>query len=842
MNKLNLPIKTWEGNLIFSQNGCYAAYKLDPVQYNYITNNKKFNKRDELEKIIIGSNSNHIKILGKPVFKSVRKNNEEFKKTITGPMKEQCYKYLDAVTNYLVENYGDQAGDLQRYILIKLKKKNVSSFKSALANGVKDGINSFINSFNTEEFSITMEELEGYKRAEKELFDRVKVLARANEMDVEWLSRQPFYRGIGEPRLRSYVDKDGEPQHFSPTYRKIIKNGEITLSPHKHEITSLGEGKVDFNNFERYVSIEHGNGKISYQSFLAVADLPPTYFPNEEWIYHLNKLPFPVEWCFDIDVISQKAIESKIRGRRKKTIDQIENIVDERDLPEEVIKAELEGKDIENEVSRKKSPYTLTNVNFCIACDDLEELKRRVNTLVDYFGEFSDNGIEVQNPISDQEKLFMEFLPGSSKQSLSYSKYLPIEAITSSMPHADDFIGEDKGFIMGFYGALRRPVYFDPRNAALHDKSPASTSTGGLGGGKTHLIKFLTIISALVGGKSVLVDPKCENVNWDEFIPFLKGYIERMTLSGKDEDRGKLDPFMVYDIRNKVGQEKEIAISSAYQAAVSNISTLLDVPRNSDMSLAIQSACRHAAHSEIPCMERVIEFAKAGYKDDDELKYLKEEFDKLYRYLENYKKFKISALMFGDGTVDSITFNKPITILQIQGLKIPHSSKHFNNYTLEEVMSQVIMGSICSLLEKAAFAQGFVYIGFDESWFAKRSQAGLETLENIRRQGRSLFTTLHIVDQNPSGIIEEERNQISTKYVYRTENINEARSALRFLDLEETKSNLELVMNMPERHVLYQDYKGRTALVNVDVIFDEFNQAFNTRPKVLEDQGDVDEK
>lgn len=831
---MNLPVKTFESNLVFISGGCYAVYRLAPTQYNYIANSKKYNKRDELAKIILSSNTNHIKLLGKPTFESLDDKNEDFKKTIKGPMKNEAHNLLDAITKYLIETNGEEASETQRFILFKLKKKSVKSFKDAIKSGVKEAAKTFLDSLSPEEFSISLEDFESYKRAENELYHKIKTLDRASEMDIEWLIRQPFYRGIGKPRLRSFVDENGENQFFTPSYKKVIKNGEVTLSPNRHELLSLADGKVDFNNFERYITVEHMDGRKSYQSFLAVSNLPPTYFPSEEWIYGLKSLPFPVEWCFDIDIIDQKRIESKVRSRRKKTIDQVENIIDSRDLPEEVLLAEHEGKALEDEVNRTKSPYTFTNISLCLASDDLEDLKRKVNTLIDYFSMFGENGIEVQNPVSDQEKLFAEFMPGSSKQSTSYSLHLPIEAITSSMPIADDIIGDDKGFLMGFTGALNKPVFYDPRNPALHDKSPAISSTGGLGGGKTFFMKYNTVIAGLSGGKGIYVDPKEESVNWGDYIPFLKGRVDKMTLSGKSEDRGKLDPFMVYDIKNKIGEEKNVAKSTAYQAAVSNISTLLDVKRNSDRSLAIQAACRYASNHEIPCMQRVIEFAKEDYKQNEDLLYLREEFDKVYRYLENYKEFKISALMFGDGTGESINFEKPITILQIKGLKIPHNTKSFENYTLEEVMSQIIMGSICSLLEKIAFEDSteYVYIGFDESWFAKRSQAGLETLENIRRQGRSLFSSLHVIDQNPSGITEEERNQINTKFVYRTENINEARSALKYLDLEETKANLDMVMNMPEYHVLYQDYRNRTALVRVDFIFKEFIDAFNTRPKV----------
>jgi hypothetical protein len=828
-------MKTFESNLIFRIDGCYAAYKLRPTQYNYIANNKKFNKRDELAKIILNSNSNHIKMLGKPTFESLKHKNEEFKKTIKGPLKEEAHNYLDAVTNYMIETVGDQASNTQRYILIKLKKKKSTNMKTALIDGIKEGVKTFIDGFNTEEFSITESEYDSYKKAEDELYHRVKKLDRASEMDIEWLNRQPFYRGIGDPKLRSHVDKEGNPKYYTPTYRKIIKNGEVALSPNKHELLSLADGKVDFNNFERYMSVEHMDGRISYQSFLSVSNLPPTYFPNEEWIYGLKSLPFPVEWCFDIDVISKKKIESKVRGRRKKTLDQMENIIDSRDLPEEVLEAEHEGKTLENEISRKKAPYTFTNISFCVASDNLEELRRRVNDLVEYFTMFGENGngIEVQNPISDQEKIFTEFMPGSTKQSTAYSRYLPIEAITSAMPTADDIIGENIGFIIGFAGPLNKPVFYDPRSPALHDKSPAISSTGGLGGGKTFLMKFNVVLSALAGGKGIYVDPKGESVNWADHIPFLKGHLEKMTLSGKNEDRGKLDPFMIYDIPSKTGEGKEAAKSSAYQLAVSKLSEMLDVPRKSRDAIAIQKACKYAVNHEVPCMERVIEFAKKEYKEHSDIEYLSTEFDELDIYLENYKEFKISSLIFGDGHGGAINFNKPITILQIQGLNIPNEKKAFENYSLEEILSQSVMDMISKLLEKVAFedASTFVYIASDESWFMKRSASGAQSSETIIRQGRSLFTAFHTIDQNPSGITKEERNLINTKFVYQTEDIDEARSALKYLDLEESESNLDMVMNMPKYHVLYQDHNNKTDLIRINLIFGMFIDAFNTRPK-----------
>lgn len=831
------PVNYYEGNILFNRSGqCFAVYKLEGRPYNFKSTEAKLALHAESNSFLQGLSEDvtHVKILGKPFATSIRDLGNRLKKTFKGDLADVARVHQDGVTQHLIDQRGDEGNEVQQFIVMKLspsKLKGVPFWKS-IRYAAEDQIRGFGSFLGWDDKEIPVRIIKSYLDTEKYLFNKFKgTLKRAGERDQEWLIRQPFFRGVGDPKLRSESKDPNESEPWSPGYDLLIRNGDAVISPRTRDIMTLGCGVYEHKKDERIIKITHPDGKISYQTFLSIGFLPGMYFPDySEWIYRLKNLPFPVEYMIDIDMkANEKAIES-VGLQSNKVDDQIEHTQKTNDTPRDVLRGYEKGKKLEDYLRSTKEAFTLTKFNLCLSAADEEELKQRVIDVIQFFDDYE---IEVHNPISDQEKMFMEFFPGTFKESLSYCHKISTKCIASYMYDAIDLIGSPLGFFIGTTGVLEKPVFIDPREASQVDKSPSLLSVGGLGGGKSFLMKLLAYLNSLSGGKSLIIDPKTENENWLEHLPHLEGYYETMKLTGEEDQNGKLDPYMVYEVAKKTGKAKEAAKKFAYQMAVSILSFYMDCKSTDDMSLCISAACEYARDHEVPCMERVMEFVEEGYKEDPELRDFHDVFIRLKRHMKKFRDFQISSLIFGDGLGESITIDKPLTILQLQGLTIPSKQKARLDYTPDEVATMGVLISLCSLMRKFAFSDRsiFKFIGMDERWFLERVEIGKSINEEIIRQGRTINCGMHLIDQNASGFDQGIRNLIGIKFVYKCNDTEEAKEALDLLKLEKTKENIDRVLNLADHHVLMSDLRGRVSDIHIDAVYTELKAAFKTRPE-----------
>lgn len=827
--------KFYEGNLyITKENKCYAIYKLNGQVYDFISIAKQkqlFRKDNTLLQSI---DSSHVSILGKPYFTSIGSRHNIIKKTAKGPLKHVAEAHMDNLTDYLVEMRGEEGNKVEKYLIVKLRP---TFSKRKGIKGIADAaVETYINVNNMlgigDELPVRV--LDAFKRSEESVFYALSNnVIRANEMDQEWLIKSPMFRGIGEPKLRSkknYEDDSDDSKHWKPSYEKKARRGIVTLSPNRDELISLCPGNVKMNPTDRHLTIDHGHGKVSYQSFYTVSDLPDEIvFPGDEWIYYLDALGFPVEWSINIDFIENVDILSRIGYRKKVVLDQAEHTASTEQVTDDLVRAVQDGPTLESEMKSSKDKYTLTNFSLCVYADNLETLNQRKVDLEDYLDKFD---VEVQNPVADQLKMFCEFFPGAAKQTRAFVRKITTKVIASTMFRGSKSIGDFLGFFIGYTGKNKEPVHIDPRRASQTDFSPSMAAVGTLGGGKSFLMKLFAYMNAIFGGKSLIIDPKRENKNWLKYLPWLKGHLDILELSGQEKDYGKLDPFMITGIVNKTGAAKETAKARAYEIAVSILTFNMGAKRNDDITLAISAACEYARDHKVPCMLRVEEYINGLYKEDKEQEWLTEEYLRLSRYIKHLKSMSITQLLFGDGENKVVSFDKAISIVQIQGLTLPTRKENPDNYTPIKLASMSIMIALSSMMREFAFSNRniFKFIGMDEQWFFKIAEIGAQIIEEIVRQGRTINTGIYLIDQNASNYSSDIKNNIGIKFVYRTPDSEQAALACDFIGLEASEENLKTIMNIPKYHVLVQDLEGRVQMVRIDVAFDSLKEAFNSRP------------
>ena len=70
---------------------------------------------------------------------------------------------------------------------------------------------------------------------------------------------------------------------------------------------------------------------------------------------------------------------------------------------------------------------------------------------------------------------------------------------------------------------------------------------GNLGGGKSFNANLIVVLHVLFGSSALIFDPKSERSHWAAKLDFMGDLISIVRLTPNDEDKGKLDPFNLYN-------------------------------------------------------------------------------------------------------------------------------------------------------------------------------------------------------------------------------------------------------------------------------------------------------
>ncbi|MDB2070226.1 ATP-binding protein, partial [Clostridium perfringens] len=212
----------------------------------------------------------------------------------------------------------------------------------------------------------------------------------------------------------------------------------------------------------------------------------------------------------------------------------------------------------------------------------------------------------------------------------------------------------------------------------------------------------------------------------------------------------------------------------------------------------------------------------------------KKEAERLVRKLNASKDVGLSKLIFGDGTEKAINLDNRLNILQIDNLTIPDQGTKKEEYSEEEKLSSCLMMLMGSFTKKFAMKKRntFDLILFDESWFLKNSAAGRKLYDFLARQGRSLNVGCifngHSVLDIPT---EEIKNTITYKLCFKTNNRDEAKRMLEFMNKSITEENIKMLMELENRQAVFQDLDGRVGVIEFDAVFEQFIECFSTTPE-----------
>jgi len=813
MNEIQFPIKYYENNILFTQdNESWAFYELTGFEYDYLSDNKKASISSRLESFFaqVGVET-HLLIL--PKFHSVLDIHEQFKKTIKGPLKDAATRHVEEVAPIIEEAVGSESSDFHFFIGIKLPKTDELelTLKNIIEN-FKSIVNDIFAKMGLEEQDIAETDIDRVERLENLYFKIVSnhmYARRIDENDYQWLIRRNFYRGIGLP---PHI-KD-----FKPSYQPT-KKGRKPLN-----LLHLTEGIVDELTHPRKILLSQavdGEVKTGHCAFLTISYIPTDGLFNidTEWIYAVQSLEFPVEISIRATSLEHRKVMQMVRNKKKelKNLDEHATSTNNESSFEVLENVSL-ARELEISTNITKNPQLFVSIAFCVSASNDEELKSRIRSVKDLYADFK---FQIEQPLSDQFKLFNEFIPGSKQYVNSYIQMMEPAALASGMFGATTQIGDSEGFCIGTHGD--QAIYMNPRNytqgiAGAKSRSLSSVFIGSKGSGKSYGGNLIAYLAVLAGAKGLFIDPKGDRSHWKETLVEIGHEVNVITLEPNASNKGRLDPFYIC-----------LNIKDAENLALKICVYLSKINQQKERAewIAIRNAVRDVAAEPKPCMDKVIKKllempeVEAGYE--------------MGSFLATYQDLSFATLLFGDGEpVDALDIENAINVLQIQNLKMPKANKKPEDFDMEEMLSMAMMFPI------GEFAHDFIkydssimkLVFIDESWFMEKTDIGKDIIDRLQREGRSKNAGVFRATQAIKDVDDETKALIGLKFIFQNNDAEEAANALKFLGIEPTEQLIERVQNLNVGECFMQDIYGRIGIVQLNAWFKDLDHAFDTRPPI----------
>lgn len=544
-NLFEFPVKYFENNLVFSKSRreCWAGYQIDGFSYDYLSAEKKINMLNATTRFVANVGA-EAKILIVPTAQAVGMHYDRIIQNLNrnDPLYNLALEHAQGTKLYLEESTKAEgvSNEYRVFLFTRLpeQKRNGSLFQKVIKSPLRT-LEEFMGVNPTE---IYESELKNYMNLaaqyEREQSGRLRIRKLMAE-DIQWLFKRMARRGLADEIILH--DGKGE-KPWNPAFRTELKSGERAIRPYERDILTLTESTI-FPE-ERCLRVLNSDGRTSYQTFLTMSDIPDGIgFPGGEWLLMLQDFAVPTEVCIHISNIEYRDSERKLDNKKREIDSQIEHVAQNDRVPDELWAAQENVETLKQELKPANDPLSKASITICVAAESKEEMLAGANFIKD---RYEDVHFGIERPMSDQYKLFLEFIPGAGRYVMDYILPLPPKTLAGSMFPASRLLGDNEGHYIGTTGILLKKVFLNMAQACQKNRSASAAVLGTLGGGKSFLSNLLLILHCLLGAKALIIDPKGERTLWPDTLPGFAGQITVTTLSAGKEDQGKLDPFLLY--------------------------------------------------------------------------------------------------------------------------------------------------------------------------------------------------------------------------------------------------------------------------------------------------------
>ena len=808
------PIKYIDNNLVWNKdNEVFAYYELIPYNYSFLSAEQKFIVHDSFRQLIAQSREGKIHALQIATESSIRSQQEQSKKLVTGKLKEVAYQKIDEQTEALVSMIGDNQVDYRFFLGFKLmvteEQLNLKNIKKSVWLTFTEFLHEVNHTLMNDFVSMPNDEINRYMKMEKLLENKISRRFKVRRLEIHdfgYLMEHLYGRdGI------AYEDYEYQLPKKKLNKETLIKYYDL-----------IRPTRCVIEESQRYLRLEHED-KESYVSYFTVnAIVGELDFPSSEIFYfQQQQFTFPVDTSMNVEIVENRKALTTVRNKKKELKDldnhayqagseTSSNVVDALDSVDE-LETDLD--------QSKESMYKLSYV-IRVSAPDLDELKRRCDEVKDFY---DDLNVKLVRPAGDMLGLHSEFLPASKRYINDYVQYVKSDFLAGLGFGATQQLGETTGIYMGYSVDTGRNVYLQPSLASQGVKGTvtnalASAFVGSLGGGKSFCNNLLVYYAVLFGGQALLLDPKSERGNWKETLPEIAHEINIVNLTSDKDNAGLLDPFVI--MKN---------VKDAESLAIDILTFLTGISsRDGEKFPVLRKAVRSVTQSDSRGLLHVIDELR---REDTPIS------RNIADHIDSFTDYDFAHLLFSDGTVENaISLDNQLNIIQVADLVLPDKDTTFEEYTTIELLS------VSMLIVISTFALDFIHsdrsifkiVDLDEAWAFLNVAQG-ETLSNkLVRAGRAMQAGVYFVTQSSGDVSKESlKNNIGLKFAFRSTDINEIKQTLEFFGIDkDDENNQKRLRDLENGQCLLQDLYGRVGVVQIHPVFEELLHAFDTRPPV----------
>ena len=808
------PIKYIDNNLVWNKdNEVFAYYELIPYNYSFLSAEQKFIVHDSFRQLIAQSREGKIHALQIATESSIRSQQEQSKKLVTGKLKEVAYQKINEQTEALVSMIGDNQVDYRFFLGFKLmvteEQLNLKNIKKSAWLTFTEFLHEVNHTLMNDFVSMPNDEINRYMKMEKLLENKISRRFKVRRLEIHdfgYLMEHLYGRdGIAYEDYEYQLPKKKLRRETQIKYYDLIRPTRCVIE-----------------ESQRYLRLEHED-KESYVSYFTVnAIVGELDFPSSEIFYfQQQQFTFPVDTSMNVEIVENRKALTTVRNKKKELKDldnhayqagseTSSNVVDALDSVDE-LETDLD--------QSKESMYKLSYV-IRVSAPDLDELKRRCDEVKDFY---DDLNVKLVRPAGDMLGLHSEFLPASKRYINDYVQYVKSDFLAGLGFGATQQLGETTGIYMGYSVDTGRNVYLQPSLASQGVKGTvtnalASAFVGSLGGGKSFCNNLLVYYAVLFGGQALLLDPKSERGNWKETLPEIAHEINIVNLTSDKDNAGLLDPFVI--MKN---------VKDAESLAIDILTFLTGISsRDGEKFPVLRKAVRSVTQSDSRGLLHVIDELR---REDTPIS------RNIADHIDSFTDYDFAHLLFSDGTVENaISLDNQLNIIQVADLVLPDKDTTFEEYTTIELLS------VSMLIVISTFALDFIHsdrsifkiVDLDEAWAFLNVAQG-ETLSNkLVRAGRAMQAGVYFVTQSSGDVSKESlKNNIGLKFAFRSTDLGEIKQTLEFFGIDkDDENNQKRLRDLENGQCLLQDLYGRVGVVQIHPVFEELLHAFDTRPPV----------
>lgn len=624
---------------------------------------------------------------------------------------------------------------------------------------------------------------------------------RASALELQWLIRRAFTRGLDEPEL----DPLWGPQ-------ALIVDGpddaEPRFIPFEADLLRLLDAPIDLE--PRTMRIEHEAGE-SFQAFLVLGALPETVsFPGRqaELLFEpLESVGFPVDAFVGARWIAN---DTAVALTRRKVIDADHAFTEETHGEHGPSSATADrpaaARELEEYLTGNERPPLLrATIGLCVSATTREELEERVQQLRREY-----SPVKLHRPLGAQLDLFVSHLPAQLPAVRGYDDVLLCEQLGAMVPTATHAVGAEVGMYIGHtLSGSTQPVLFDITEGSRTSRPPAVLCSGTLGSGKTLTAELLAYQAFLAGSRVVTVDPKGDH-RLDQLLG--EEYVELIELRSSESDRGVLDPL-------RVGPPDTRA-DLAYSFLLDVLPAPVPAPWQTEIRHAVDTV---VAAGGTTCGE-VLDALEQGEADAADAG----------RALRVHSAGGLLQLAFADpARMPRDPGTAQATSLRIASLTLPLPGTPKSDFTPEERIGQALLRLLATYalhLMGGDWSRHKVLV-FDEAWMLLGDAAGRSLVQRINRLCRSQNATPILATQALADV-DELDNLIGAFFCFGVETEREAERVLRLLGMDPADRRLRSQLQAFRRgRCFMRDYEGRVAGVQIDLVDRDLLAALDTTPR-----------